>query len=53
VRVAALPSALHLAPRKCNVENIPDPDTVVSLAAHVDYWKNDLVWQQLYTRIAP
>jgi hypothetical protein len=38
---------------KFNVENIPDPDAVVPLAAHVDYWKNDLVWQQLYARIAP
>ncbi len=38
---------------KYKVENIPDPDAVVPLAAHVDYWKNDLVWQQLYARIAP
>jgi len=53
VRVAALPPALHLTPRKCKVEKHSRPDTVVSLAAHVDYWKNDLVWQQLYARIAP
>jgi hypothetical protein len=52
VRVAALPPALHLAPLKFKVENIPDPDAVVPLAAHVDYWKNGLVWQQLYARIA-
>ncbi len=38
---------------KFKVENIPDPDAVVPLAAHVDYWKNELVWQQLYARIAP
>ena len=38
---------------KYKVENIPDPDAVVPLAAHLDYWKNDLVWQQLYARIAP
>jgi len=38
---------------KFKVENIPDPDAVVPLAAHVDYWKNDLVWQQLYARVAP
>ena len=25
-----------------------DPDACVALAAHVDYWKNKLVWQKLY-----
>jgi hypothetical protein len=35
------------------VQNMTDPDAVVPLAAHVDYWKNDLVWKQLYARIAP
>jgi hypothetical protein len=35
------------------VKNIPDPDAVVPLAAHVDYWKNKLVWQKLYAEIRP
>ena len=35
------------------VENIPDPDAVVPLAAHVDYWKNKLIWQKLYAAIRP
>jgi hypothetical protein len=35
------------------VKNMTDPDAVVPLAAHVDYWKNDVVWEQLYARIAP
>jgi hypothetical protein len=34
------------------VQNLPDKDATVPLVAHVDYWKNDLVWQQLlqYTK---
>jgi hypothetical protein len=35
------------------VENIKDPNAVVPLAAHVDYWKNKLVWQKLYAAIKP
>jgi hypothetical protein len=41
------------SPSVFKVENIPDTDAVVPIAAHVDYWKNDLVWQQLYARVAP
>jgi hypothetical protein len=41
-------------PEGClKVQNMADPDAVVPLVAHVDYWKNDLVWRQLYARIAP
>jgi hypothetical protein len=35
------------------VQNLPDKDAVVPLVAHVDYWKNDLVWQQLLQHSKP
>jgi hypothetical protein len=35
------------------VQNFKDPNAVVPLAAHVDYWKNPLVWQKLYAAIKP
>ena len=35
------------------VQNLPDKDAVVPLVAHVDYWKNNLVWQQLLQHTKP
>jgi hypothetical protein len=35
------------------VTNIPDPDAFVPLVAHVSYWNNSVVWQQLLQQIAP
>jgi hypothetical protein len=33
------------------VENVKDPDAVVPLVAHVEYWKNRIVWDRLYREI--
>ena len=35
------------------VQNMVDEEASVPLVAHVDYWKNELVWKQLFERIAP
>ena len=35
------------------VHNVVDKDASVPLVAHVDYWKNNLVWRELIQRIAP
>lgn len=35
------------------VINIVDKDCCVPLIAHVDYWKNGLVWRALLSKIAP
>jgi hypothetical protein len=35
------------------VTNIADPDAFVPLVAHVSYWNNLTVWQQLLQQIAP
>jgi hypothetical protein len=35
------------------VHNLIDPDNSVPLVAHVDYWKNELVWTELMQQIAP
>lgn len=32
--------------------DIEDPNACVALAAHVDYWKNRLIWEKLYEQIA-
>jgi hypothetical protein len=40
----------HVPP---GVQNLIDKDAVVPLVAHVDYWKNDLVWQQLLKHTKP
>jgi hypothetical protein len=42
---SAVPPAAH------PVINIPDPDAVVPLVAHVEYWKNRTLWDQLLARI--
>jgi hypothetical protein len=41
------------APADCNrvIDEI-DRDASVALAAHVDFWKNKLVWRELYKQIA-
>ena len=36
-----------------HVKNLADDQAVVPLVAHVDYWKNKLVWQELYRVVAP
>ncbi|GAC1703030.1 MAG: hypothetical protein NVS9B4_09900 [Candidatus Acidiferrum sp.] len=35
------------------VHNVVDQDAVVPLVAHVDYWKNETVWDELFQQIAP
>lgn len=35
------------------VHNVVDKDAAVPLVAHVDYWKNETVWIQLLSQIAP
>jgi hypothetical protein len=35
------------------VHNLVDKDASVPLVAHVDYWKNELVWTELMQQIAP
>jgi len=35
------------------VRNLVDKDACVPLVAHVDYWKNPLLWTNLYKQIAP
>jgi hypothetical protein len=40
-------------PNSVAVKNIPDPDAFVPLVAHVSYWNNSTVWQQLLQQIAP
>ena len=32
---------------------VTDRDAAVALAAHVDYWKNETVWEELLRRVAP
>lgn len=32
---------------------VTDRDAAVALAAHVDYWKNETVWEELLARVAP
>ncbi|HVO56071.1 MAG TPA: hypothetical protein VMT51_00090 [Dongiaceae bacterium] len=35
------------------VEDVTDPDAVVPIVAHTDYWKNKTVWMKLYERVKP
>ena len=35
------------------VSNVPDPDAVVPLIAHVEYWKNRTVWRELLSKALP
>jgi hypothetical protein len=37
--------------RERAVQRFSDPDTIVPLAAHVNYWKNTIVWQKLYEEV--
>ena len=34
-------------PTDNTVSNVPDPDAVVPLIAHVEYWKNSTLWNKL------
>jgi hypothetical protein len=45
------PSNSAVPPTVFPVTNIPDPDAVVPLIAHVEYWKNRTLWDQLFARI--
>jgi len=38
-------------PRVPAVVNIPDPDALVPLAAHVEYWQNSTVWRELLKKL--
>jgi hypothetical protein len=35
------------------VHNVIDNDAAIPLVAHVDYWKNETVWNELFQQIAP
>jgi hypothetical protein len=35
------------------VHNVVDRDAAVPLVAHVDYWKNRTVWNELLREIVP
>lgn len=35
------------------VSDVVDEDAAVALVAHVDYWKNERVWEELLERVAP
>jgi hypothetical protein len=38
-------------PRVRAVENVPDPDALIPLAAHVEYWQNSTVWRELLKKL--
>jgi hypothetical protein len=38
-------------PARFPVRNILDPDSIVALVAHVEYWKNPTVWENLFEEI--
>jgi hypothetical protein len=38
-------------PKVDPVDNVRDRDAVVPLVAHVDYWRNSTVWDQLWARL--
>jgi hypothetical protein len=40
-----------LLPLPREVENVVDEEAVVPLVAHVDYWRNDKVWDELWKRL--
>lgn len=42
---AANPPGTH------RVDNVHDPDAVVPLIAHVEYWKNDILWDKLLQHV--
>jgi len=44
------PATVQIPPGRRATERI-DPDACVALAAHVEYWKNPLIWQELYDHI--
>jgi hypothetical protein len=49
-----LPGMLGLAPLpNVAVHNVVDRDAAVPLVAHVDYWKNRTVWNELLREIVP
>jgi len=49
-----LPGMLGLAPLpNVAVHNVVDRDATVPLVAHVDYWKNRTVWNELLREIVP
>ena len=34
-----------------SVEHVKDPDAIVPLVAHVEYWNNKTVWKRLCTEL--
>lgn len=40
-----------LLPLPREVENVVDEEAVVPLVAHVDYWRNDKVWDEMWKRL--
>jgi hypothetical protein len=47
------PPESAVPPASNPVSNVPDPDAVVPLIAHVEYWKNRTVWRELLTKTLP
>jgi len=45
-----LPDALT-PPKAKPVENVPDEEALIPLVAHVEYWNNRTVWNQLLKEI--
>jgi len=45
-----LPDAL-IPPKAKPVENVPDEEALIPLVAHVEYWNNRTVWNQLLMEI--
>ena len=33
------------------VDNVPDPDALIPLIAHVEYWQNETLFDKLYANI--
>jgi hypothetical protein len=50
---AAGPSSAWVDAEENRVINLADPEAIVPLVAHVDYWKNPLVWTCLFDVVAP
>ncbi len=48
---AGRPAAVRRLIRHHRVRHFRDPDAIVPLVAHVNYWKNTLVWRMLVSRV--
>jgi hypothetical protein len=51
-KLGIAPPSSGMPPHFNPVRDEVDPNASVALAAHVDYWKNPLIWQELYKHVA-